>query len=415
MTLIRTQCTELRDLATRYLEVCHSPANTANREKWRRINALQAQPPVIWTFPDWRAWFQLIPQQHFIFENDPLWSAVEWPMRTSLYHFEHLHDDHACEPVVRVPAAISHSGWGLEITQIGGEDANAAWHYDSPLKTEADIERLTLPDLMYDAEKTERRVAAVREVVGDLLPVVPHVSARGFFDTTLIIHLCALRGIDQVFEDMYDRPEWLHQVLDLLMRGNLHLLDQAEAMGILNLNNTDDYTGSGALGYSDQLPARDCTGVIRLKDLWGHSEAQEYSLVSPAMHEEFALRYQIPLLERFGLNCYGCCEPLHHKFDLVKHIPNLRRVSVSPWCDIEVATEALQDQYVFNWKPNPADLLSGWDDAQLRHDLTHVLQVTQGCRVEMIMKDVQTLGEHSERLARWIQIARQCADDVYGA
>jgi len=39
------------------------------------------------------------------------------------------------------------------------------------------------------------------------------------------------------------------------------------------------------------------------------------------MHNEFALKYEIPILSRFGLNSYGCCEPLHDKIKYLKQIP----------------------------------------------------------------------------------------------
>ena len=38
----------------------------------------------------------------------------------------------------------------------------------------------------------------------------------------------------------------------------------------------------------------------------------------------------------------------------MKKIGNLRRVSVSPWCDVTIAAEELEDNYVLSWKPNPA-------------------------------------------------------------
>ena len=46
----------------------------------------------------------------------------------------------------------------------------------------------------------------------------------------------------------------------------------------------------------------------KLKDLWFFSHAQEFECVSAAQHEEFLLRYQMPIIEKFGLVNYGCCE-----------------------------------------------------------------------------------------------------------
>ena len=50
---------------------------------------------------------------------------------------------------------------------------------------------------------------------------------------------------------------------------------------------------------------------------------------------------------------YGCCEPVNNRWDSLKKIPNLRSVSVAPWCDQEFMADALGSDYVFSRKPNP--------------------------------------------------------------
>ena len=77
------------------------------------------------------------------------------------------------------------------------------------------------------------------------------------------------------------------------------------------------------------------------------------------MFAEFVYPYQRPLMERFGLNCYGCCEPLDLRWHVVKDTPGLRRVSVSPWANVEAMAQNLQDRFVFSYKPQPADLATG--------------------------------------------------------
>ena len=75
--------------------------------------------------------------------------------------------------------------------------------------------------------------------------------------------------------------------------------------------------------------------------MWGCSNAQIFSEVSPKMHWEFALEHDLRWLDRWGLNYYGCCEPLDGKVDLLRRIPNLRKVSVTPWCKTERAVETI--------------------------------------------------------------------------
>jgi hypothetical protein len=95
----------------------------------------------------------------------------------------------------------------------------------------------------------------------------------------------------------------------------------------------------------------------------------------------------------------------------VKEIPNLRRVSVSPWAEIGDMAEKLEDQYIFSMKPSPTDLaMPSFDEERIRAELRDALQKTRHCRVEVIMKDNHTIGNDPQRVVRWVQIARQEAE-----
>ena len=69
--------------------------------------------------------------------------------------------------------------------------------------------------------------------------------------------------------------------------------------------------------------------------------------MGPAQHDEFVLQYQLRMLKRYGLNAYGCCEPYNYKYGMLAKVPRLRRVSVSPWSDTNLAAENLVDHCIF--------------------------------------------------------------------
>ncbi|MCS7310853.1 MAG: hypothetical protein NZ741_11595, partial [Armatimonadetes bacterium] len=133
----------------------------------------------------------------------------------------------------------------------------------------------------------------------------------------------------------------------------------------------------------------------------------------PDMFEEFIFPYQRSLLERFGLNCYGCCEPLDSRWHVVERFPRLRRVSMSPWANVEVMAERLGNRYIFSWKPHPGVLAADtFDEEHVRHTLRKGLQALRqnDCRVEIIMKDCHTIRHDPRRVVRWVQIAREEAE-----
>ena len=126
------------------------------------------------------------------------------------------------------------------------------------------------------------------------------------------------------------------------------------------------------------------------------------------MFAEFIFPYQVSVLDKFGLNCYGCCEPLDTRWHIVKQIPRLRRVSVSPWSNRHKMAELLGKQYIFSMKPNPTDLaMSTFDEERIRSEMRQALQATRGCCLEVIMKDNHTINHDPQRVCKWVQIVRQ--------
>lgn len=119
--------------------------------------------------------------------------------------------------------------------------------------------------------------------------------------------LCELRGLENVFYDLYSAPEFIHEAMDLLTRGTLGYLDDMESENLLRLNNNDYIyasntpLGSKGLACTDELPddGHD-PSHIKTKDLWGYTQAQEFAQVSPENHLEFVLPYQEKIAQRFG-------------------------------------------------------------------------------------------------------------------
>jgi hypothetical protein len=83
-------------------------------------------------------------------------------------------------------------------------------------------------------------------------------------------------------------------------------------------------------------------------------------------------------------------------------------MSVSAWASVEKMAEYLGDRYIFSFKPNPSRLAGDTlDEAQVRKDLRSTLDGARGCRIEMIMKDCNTIRNEPQRAIRWVEIARE--------
>lgn len=404
------ECHVLRELARRVAEIAALPIQAERVRLWKDHNSLKPRRPMVLAFPE-GAWRELVPEGELECEHEEL-RVWETALRQTIFHHERIRDDHPVTRTFNVGWVVRRSGYGLE-AEIHRTDPVGAYRWEAPVKTAADLKRLHASTVEIDRDESARKFELAEEVLGDILQVRPF---GGFFwSLGLTGTLIRLRGLDRMMMDMYDEPQLLHELMALLRDSTLSELDTYEREGVLTLNNgPTDYVGSGGLGCTDELPAEDFDGRVRCKDLWVLGESQEFVGVGPQQFYEFALQYQLPLLDRFGLVCYGCCEPLDRKFDLIiKHIPKLRRVSVAPWCDRALAAEKLADRYIYSWKPNPSMICRPTVDYDAVEKVTReTIETARGCCLEMVMKDTHTVHGDAERFTRWSEIASRLAAEA---
>lgn len=396
----------LRALARRVAEIAAEPVQAKRRALWRRHNRLEKVRPLLLVFLE-DSWLEILPQAQACRIRDPFWRHWEWHLAHLVYRHEHLPDDFVIEPDLYVLKRIRYGDMGLAAKPIRTTgQAGGSYAWEPPLREPEDARKLHAPTIEVDEVTTGRHVAALREALGDLLAV--KVCCKGpsssIYDT-----VAWFRGIQQTMLDMYDRPEWLHDLMRFFAETNLAGAQFLEAGGHLTLNNRNHYTDSGGIGYTDELPRQPLAdGKVRLGDLWIPGVAQAASEIGPDQHEEFILNYDLRLLDQAGLVAYGCCEPYTHKFDMLKRrVKRLRRVSVSPWCDVAKAAAALEDKYIFSWKPNPALLVGRFDEARIRQAVRQTLQVARDCVLEIILKDTITVDREPQRVEAFIRIVRE--------
>ena len=140
--------------------------------------------------------------------------------------------------------------------------------------------------------------------------------------------------------------------------------------------------------------------------------AQMFSTVSPKMFKEFEVDYSSRICARFGLVYYGCCDPLDKKMAQVRLIPNVRKISMSPWVNQERGAAEIRSDYVYSRKPSPALLaFDPFDPQAIRDDLmaTHAACEKNHCSLEFILKDISTVRYQPERLFKWAEIAMDVA------
>ncbi len=395
----------LRQLARQVAEIAALPIQAERRELWFRHNSLQPTRPLILLFPE-GAWEELLPNAAFTCIDEKA-RLMEWNLRTRIY-YQHFQDDMVTENEWIVHKVINSTGFGMQSRHIPSPEARGAWKYDPVIHEPSDLKKLRFPEITYDDKATTQALEQAHDLFDGILEVkLKGVDLIGF---DFWNQYSDLRGLEDAMMDMLLQPQMVHDAMAFFEAGYKHMLQQFVDQNLLSLNNDSTYHSSGGNGYTHQLPAPGFDpDRVRLCDMWGSAQSQELAQVSPKQHAEFATAYEKRLMEPFGLTGYGCCEDLSKKLDDVLTIPHIRRISISPFANVDVSARKLKGQAIFSWKPHPSHLVGNFDEALVRDTIRHTIQVCQenGCVLEMILKDTHTCQHHPERFDRWSQIARE--------
>ncbi len=400
----------LRRLAERVRAISESPVNAERRRAWYALDAGEADRVMI-----------LAELSGVRDRNHPLpgeicrcvgeWArGVEYGLRATIWQFEELQDDHVVEPVINTNWKVATSNYGVVVIMHHSDSGTplGARCWDPPIRDlDKDFDNLHPRTFSVDRDASLAAKARLENVFDGILSV----RMRGAHYWTLGMTWPAIEliGLEGLMMAMYDNPAGLHRLMAFLRDDHLAFIDWLEREGLYSLNNENEYLGSGSVGYTHSLPQADWKpgSIVRNRDLWMLSESQETVGVGPPQFEEFIFPYQLELVAKFGKCYYGCCEPVHNRWHILKQLPNLARVSVSPWADQVFMAEALGRDCVFSRKPNPTLISTSlFDENAIRADLRQTLDIARACRLEIIMKDVHTLNNEPTRLARWVRLAR---------
>jgi hypothetical protein len=397
----------LRKIALEVADLANRPIEKEKEKLWLNHNKLVKTVPPVFCDPE-HGWTEIIPQDSLLCENE---RARKWEyfLRKEVFWGAIMQDDRVIEPYFRIPYEYVNSGWGLqEIRKQTSDEGSYVW--EAPIDNYSKLSMLHFPEINVDYDKTKNILDLLNSIFGDKYPT--RINMGWWWSLGLTQTLVYLRGLEQMMLDMQDEPENLHRLMSILRDGSISYIEFLEKNGLLFLNNDSTYVGSGGFGWTDELPQKNFNGKVRLKDMWGFCESQETLGVSPKMFEEFVFQYQLPILEKFGLCCYGCCEPLEKRWEIIKKIPNLRRVSCSPFSNWPEMAEKLGNNYIFSMKPTPADLADTFfDENKVRDRIREGLKAAKNCIVEIIMKDNHTIRKDPSRVIRWVKIAKEEAEN----
>ena len=396
----------LRFLARQVRDIAALPIQQTNIGNWRALYSLRPNKPMFSI--DQICWGEFAAEEELRLRcADPFARQLEWYFRETLYRWRHFPCDMVVKPWFPLGKIFTDSGIGVStVYQDETNYQNAQTHlFQDCIPDEEALEMLHAPVITYEKERSEAAKARAEEYFGDILPV--RLTGTLLWEA-LWDRIVFWRGAETILYDLVDQPEFLHSLMKKLCEFEMRAIDQYEQQNLLETE--------GALchcleTWCDDLPR---TGFdadhVRASDCWVSGAAQIFSEVSPAMHDEFEIAYLKPIYERFGLVNYGCCEPLHHKIDIIRKIKNVRAISVSPWAKVDAAAEAMGSDYVMARKPNPSYVaFQDMDGEGIRKEIRRTLDA---CRrndtpVVFVLKDITTVKNQPRRLDMWHETVKE--------
>ncbi len=400
----------LRELAKKQLFYASQECNLKRRGEWYRHNELQGERPLIHlemgTF-----------EQEILPERMRCTGAFARQLERTLYcnflNQELFDDDRVTPDYFAVGYDSYFTLFGLQVKVQGVKDADGnvsvGHHFLSQIEDlEEDWSKLGETRFGVNPEASLERKGAIEEVIGDILPVRLEGSCLYSVPTQMVVHLMSM---ETMMFSMYDYPELFKEMMGRIADDTLAYYRLLEKEGLIQPTTGGGSLGQGSWCYNHTLPKDKAPGSYTTKDVWGFMDSQETVGISPEMFEEFIFPCYKKISENYGLLSYGCCEPVDPVWEnCISRLENLRKVSISPWCNEEYMGERLRgSRVIYHRKPSPNYLGTGTvlDEEAFRTHIRKSLQAARGCEMEITQRDVYTINRDIPKAKRYVDIIKE--------
>ncbi len=391
----------LIDLAYQVRELAASPEHRERRRLWAGLHDLRPSRALVSYAMYNHVWADEIAPPGAFRRAGGLARHLELQLRARLWKAAAIPDD---EPVLETlwlwtphPAGEDRL-WGVALPAHRPQGVGS-YKPIPPIREEIDLDRLHFPPYEEDSAAKRQLEEEARELIGGVLPVKFHTDEMHFGPFEWAVRM---RGMDNLLYDVYDRPEFVHRLMDFLTSGMIAYHRAREAAGAV------DSEGSwGFHMYYDDIPSG---SAHRLTDCWAYVHAQSAASFSPAMYAEFVQPYNERIASLFGKIYYHGCEDLSQKCAIIKNLPNLRLFHVGPWTPIEPVVKCLGSGFALEVHSHPTNALFSFSPEEIHRDLEERHRAAQGVPHVLKLCDVETVGERGDRLRLWAELGREVVE-----
>lgn len=388
----------LRELAREYAQAAASEKNIERTKLWRLHSAGKAERPIVHV--EVGTFAQQVIQPRLKCVGDEA-RNIEYSLREAMICIQEFDDDWVVPDYYPISLHTSFTPFGITIERDFA-DASIGHHFKSFITDlEADFDKLKPSVFSVDMEGTVAYKEMVESVFGDILPVQIVMNGCVCSLTQDIVHIMSM---EDMFCAMMDTPELFTKMIGGLADDYNRFFDMLEEKKLLMPTTGFQHVCQGTKAFTDELTENPVT----TGDIWGYMDSQETVGISPEMFSELCFPAYEKVARRFGLLSYGCCEPTHQLWGDLATLPNLKRVSISPWCDEELMGERLRgSRTIFHRKPSPNYLGVGdFDEEGFREHIRKTLRAAKGCTLEITQRDVYQVPS-VQAVHRYVEVIKE--------
>lgn len=402
----------LREVAKKQLEYANMEINREREREWYLHNDLKGERPMV-QLEMWSFNHEIIPQM-LKCEGD-FARNLEWGLYASFLNQALLDDDRVTPDYYPLNYDTWFRLFDIEVEEEFAKSADGSnslgRHFKETVQDlEDDYDKLKETKFGVNLDATMEKKEVIDEAIGDILPVRMKMDCLYSVPMQMIVHFMSM---EHMMFALYDYPELFKEMMGRIADDTLAYFRMLEEKRLILPTTSHESVGNGTWAFTRDLPGWEEweKRPFTTKDVWGFMDAQETVGISPDMYEEFVFPCYQKISSQFGLLSYGCCEPVSAVWDrCISKFKNLRKVSISPWCDEAFMGERLRgSRIIYHRKPSPNYLGVGTtlDEEAVRAHIRYSLECARGCRMEITQRDVYTINHDIGKAKRYVEIVRE--------
>ena len=301
-------------------------------------------------------------------------------LNMKVYRFEHFLDE---TPMGRIISLWMGAGFEASLFgmgQIYTKDKDPWLGREPILKNTKNLDILPTPDFF--ESPVMKNVHIMFQDIKKMIPsdfnVVMPEWCRGPFGLA-----CHLRGMDQIIIDMIEDPVFVHDLMRLTTDARKKWTNQrAGFMGVP--------IQAGSL-YNDEV---------------------NVPMISPRFYENYVLPYETELSDFYGgISYWHSCGNIVQLENLIKTIPNLEMVHISPWSDLQASVDNFSGSDIsLEVVLHPLRDVQKTTAEEITAHLTSIREITAGLPVTVRadgLQSITTLENDLNSILQWTRGARK--------